>query len=110
MDEKYPVKDYYKISEVAEMIGVNASTLRFWEKEFGHYIKVVKRNNKRLYPRESLENIKLIKFLLKDEKYTIEGAKQKLRNRRKAVKNKQEILEELHRLKNFLKSLRDQLS
>ncbi len=109
MDE-YPDKDYYKIGEVAQILGVNASTLRFWEKAFGGYIKPVKRNNKRLYRRESLETLKLIKFLLKDEKYTIEGARQKLKYQRKQIKEKQQIIEDLEKLKSFLKQLKNQLS
>lgn len=69
---------YYKISELSDMLGVETSVLRFWEKEFPqiHPLKVGPR--KRLYRRKDLETFQEIKRLLYDERFTIAGAKKRL--------------------------------
>ena len=61
-----PEKLYYRISEVADHLEVEPSTLRFWEKEFKQ-IRPVKRNNERLYRPEDVRLLELIKYLLREE-------------------------------------------
>lgn len=79
MHVNLPEKRYYKIGEVADAFGVNASLIRFWEKEF----KVIKpkKNAKgnRLFTKEDIENFKLIYNLVKERGFTLDGAKQKLK-------------------------------
>ena len=101
-------KLYYNISEVARMLGVNLSTLRFWEKEFKQ-IKPVKRNNERRYRPQDVETLKLIKYLLKEEKYTIEGAREKLAKRKGYIKTKQQMITDLEQIRDQLKKWRDNL-
>ncbi len=103
-----PDKLYYRIGEVAEFLGVEPSTLRYWEKEF-RQIRPVKRNNERLYRPEDIKTLELIKFLLKEEKYTIEGARAKLAKRKGYIKTKQQILRDLEHLRDKLKKWRDNL-
>ena len=74
-----PEKKYYSISEVATHFDVNTSLLRFWEKEFKQ-IKPKLVNNRRYYTKETVELIKLIKFLLKDKGLTIKGVKNVLKS------------------------------
>lgn len=72
-------KLYYSIGEVAELLQVNASLLRFWEKEFN--LSVSKKNKKgnRLYTAKEIEKIQRIYHFVKVEGYTLEGAKKALK-------------------------------
>ena len=76
-----PEKRYYKIGEVAQAFQVNTSLIRFWEKEFD--VLKPKKNAKgnRLFTQEDLKNIKLIYNLVKENGFTLEGAKQKLKSK-----------------------------
>ena len=72
---------YYSIGELSKMLEVNASLLRFWEKEFG--LKVSKRNKKRnrLYSVKEIEVINRIYALVKVNGYTLDGAKKALKDK-----------------------------
>lgn len=74
-------KMYYSIGELSKMLEVNASLLRFWEKEFG--LKVSKRNKKgnRLYSVKEIEVINKIYALVKVNGYTLDGAKKALKEK-----------------------------
>jgi len=74
-------KMYYSIGELSKMLEVNASLLRFWEKEFG--LKVSKRNKKgnRLYSVKEIEVINRIYALVKVNGYTLDGAKKALKDK-----------------------------
>ena len=74
-------KMYYSIGELSKMLEVNASLLRFWEKEFG--LKVSKRNKKgnRLYSVKEIEVINKIYALVKVNGYTLDGAKKALKDK-----------------------------
>jgi len=74
-DEVLFSKSYYPISEVALMFNVNISLLRFWEKEFDVLKPRKNRKGDRLFRPEDVKMLKLIYFLLREKKYTIEGAK-----------------------------------
>lgn len=78
----YPSKLFYKIGEVAEITTLEPYVLRYWEGEFN--LKLTKSKNKqRLYQKKDIDQILRIKQLLYDEKFTIAGAKRKLRERGK---------------------------
>lgn len=78
MNINLPDKLYYSIGEVARAFDVNASLIRFWEKEF-ESIKP-KKNNKgnRLFTKKDIETFKTIYYLVKVKGHTLEGAKQAL--------------------------------
>lgn len=78
MNIELPDKLYYSIGEVAKAFNVNASLIRFWEKEFD--IINPKKNNKgnRLFTPKDIENFKTIYYLVKVKGHTLEGAKQSL--------------------------------
>ena len=101
-------KMYYSMSSVAEMFKVNQSLLRYWENEFE--ILKPKKNGKgdRLFRPEDVKNLKLIYHLLRERKYTIEGAKEFLRNNKKADE-KFGVIEALKNLKGFLNELKANL-
>jgi DNA-binding transcriptional MerR regulator/FtsZ-binding cell division protein ZapB len=100
-DEKLYTKRYYSIGEVASMFKVNTSLIRFWENEF-EFIKPHKTGKgDRLFTGDDVKNIQLIYHLLREKKYTIEGAKDYLRNNKKSSE-KFEVINQLQQLKQFL--------
>ncbi len=101
-------KLYYRIGEASRILDVKPSTLRFWEKEFPQ-IKPKRKHGERFYTEEDLKLFKKIKFLVHEEKYTIEGAKRKLRQASKKITDKQELLEALKNMRSELKELKKRL-
>jgi DNA-binding transcriptional MerR regulator len=100
-DETLFLKRYYSIGVVSEMFKVNHSLIRFWENEFD--ILKPKKNGKgdRLFRPEDVKNLKLIYHLLRERKYTIDGAKTFLKKSKTAEK-KFEMIESMKSLKSFL--------
>lgn len=101
-------KQYYSIGEVAEMFHVNASLIRFWEKEFS--ILQPKKNKKgnRLFTPIDIKNLKLIYHLTKERGFTLEGAKTALKANNKAIEQ-HDIIESLENIKSFLIELKNNL-
>lgn len=111
------VKLYYSIGEVAEMFEVNASLVRFWEKEFDIIKPQKNKKGNRLFTPEDIENFKLIYNLVKEQGLTLEGAKKYLKENKKAVKHElkstknqqQEIEQKLKAIRNRLIELKSGL-
>lgn len=99
---------FYPIGETARMLHVNASTLRFWEKEF---MLNPKRNKKgdRFYTPEQLEELRFICHLLKEKKLTIEGARKVLATGREQAEHNWQIVKKLEAIRTELKALKEQL-
>lgn len=95
-------KIYYKIGEVCEITGLKPSVLRFWEKEFRQLKPVKLSSNQRYYTSNHIELLNKIKYLLYEEKLTIEGARKKLRE--DSAEDK--LLEIKLELKEILKELK----
>jgi DNA-binding transcriptional MerR regulator len=74
-----PAKPYFKIGEVAGIVGVAPSVLRYWETEFAQVRPEKSRTNQRVYDRASVERLLAIRTLLYDDGHTIAGARRKLR-------------------------------
>ncbi len=100
-DEKLFSKQYYGIGEVATMFHVNASLLRYWETEFD--VLKPKKNGKgdRFFRPEDIKNLQIIHHLLRQKKFTIQGAKDYLKNNRQS-KEKFDMVKQLQQLKAFL--------
>ncbi len=79
MDE-IPDRMFFRIGEVAQIVGVEAHVLRYWESEFGE-IKPVRSNKQRLYRKKDVELLLRIKRLLHEEGFTISGAKKQVRSK-----------------------------
>lgn len=105
MPEDEIEKLYYSIGEVSEIVGQEPHVLRYWEQEFDILNPQKNRAGRRVYTESDIETIERIRFLLKEEKYTIDGARQAI-DRGEA---KKEIADELRALRSFLVELRDQL-
>jgi DNA-binding transcriptional MerR regulator len=78
-----PDKLYFKIGEVAEIVSLRPSVLRYWETEFEVLKPIKSRTGQRLYNKKNLELILEIKKLLYSEKHTIDGARKKINSRGK---------------------------
>ena len=78
MEEKAIKRLYYSISEVSKITGLKAYVLRFWEMEFQELRPAKNRAGNRIYQVSDIRLVFLIKKLLYQEKYTIEGARQRL--------------------------------
>jgi|TARA_B100000530_G_scaffold334444_1_gene284339 DNA-binding transcriptional MerR regulator len=102
-------KIYYSISEVAEYLNVNSSLIRFWEKEF-EIIKPKKNSRgNRVFTKNDLNNLALIHHLLKEKKYTIKGAKKRIRENKEGVNKNFEIIKNLQNIRVQLSQIRDEL-
>lgn len=88
MQGKIPDKIYFKIGEASKIIGVKPYVIRFWESEFGLQ-RAKTKSSHRIYKRKDIELLLQIKDLLYRNKYTIEGAKKKLRDAGKEDRGKQ---------------------
>jgi DNA-binding transcriptional MerR regulator len=107
-DEILFQKQYYSIGDVAAMFKENTSLIRYWENEFS--ILKPKKNKKgdRFFRPEDIKNLKMIYHLLRERKYTIEGAKEFIKNN-KAAGEKHEMIESLEKIKSFLIELKNNL-
>ena len=101
-------KRYYSIGAVSAMFKVNISLVRFWENEFD--ILKPKKNAKgdRLFRPEDIKNLQLIYHLLREKKYTIEGAKDFLKKNKKAEESF-EVIDSLKKMKSFLLEIKSNL-
>jgi DNA-binding transcriptional MerR regulator len=101
-------KSYYSIGSVSEMFKVNPSLIRFWENEFD--ILKPKKNGKgdRFFRPEDVKNLRLIYHLLRERKYTIEGAKEFLK-KNKGADEKFAMIESLKKIRAFLSELKTNL-
>ena len=104
-----PAKRYYRIGEIAKAFDVNASLIRFWDKEF-EALKPKKnaKGNRRFTP-EDVQNLKLIYNLVKERGYTLEGAKNYLKEQNQKSLNDFDIITKLERVKNELIKIKNQL-
>lgn len=104
-------KEFYKIKDVAEFVGVPQSTLRFWEREFPEYIKPIRNaGNIRYYRREDVEMLHMIRYLLHDRGMKIENTREELRMNRKNISRRMQILNTLTEVRGELTSLQKALS
>lgn len=113
MHSNLPDKMYYKIGEIAKAFNVNTSLIRFWEKEFKTLHPKKNKNGSRLFTQKDVASLQHIYHLVKEKGFTLEGAKQKIREKRAVGKEElstnQEVVLRLERIKNDLLQIRNQL-
>ena len=108
---KIPDKFFFKIGEVAEIVGVEQHVLRYWEDEFDTLKPEKNQAGQRLYRHKDIETVVRIKELLYEEMFTIAGAKKKLKEKKKDPNqlsfqfDPEEFLKWKKQLKNDLKSV-----
>lgn len=115
MSAAEPIQEFFSIGEVCELTELKPHVLRYWESQFKFLSPAKNRSGNRVYQRKEVELILLVKHLLYTEKYTIEGARLKVEEHRKAGDLKSvaraalalETVESLEReLKDLLRVLR----
>lgn len=84
MSAAEPVQEFFSIGEVCEITDLKPHVLRYWESQFKFLSPAKNRSGNRVYQRKEIELILLVKHLLYTEKYTIDGARLKVEEHRKA--------------------------
>src|SRR4051812_17933189 len=90
MTVSHPLQEFFSIGDVCQLTDLKPHVLRYWESQFRFLNPAKNRSGNRVYQRREIELIMLVKQLLYTEKYTIEGARQKLDEHRKAGELKRE--------------------
>ncbi len=104
-----PEKLYYGIGEVAEAFDVNASLIRFWEKEFDVLRPKKNAKGNRKFTPQDIKNLELIYHLVKERGFTLEGAKIHLKEGKKETLSNFDIIRKLEGVKAQLTELKNNL-
>jgi len=107
-DDKLFLRQYYTMRETSNMFGVNQSLLRYWENEFDVLKPKKNRKGDRYFRPEDIKNLELIYHLLKVRKFTIEGAREYIKSKKKVL-DTFELVQRLEKLKGFLNELKSHL-
>lgn len=103
------LKLYYSIGEVAQMLGVSETLLRFWEKKFPQLNPKRAGRDIRQYRQEDVETAKMIYHLVKERGMTLDGAQRRLRDNGEAARRNYEVVDRLKAIREELVSMRDAL-
>lgn len=104
-----PEKLYYSIGEVAKAFDVNASLIRFWEKEFDEIQPKKNAKGNRKFTPKDIEHIQLIYHLVKERGFTLDGAKVHLKEEKKKTLSNFEIIRKLQQIRAELVKIKDNL-
>lgn len=102
-----PDKLYYSIGEVAKRFDVRTSLIRFWEKEFDIIQPQKNKKGNRLFTKKDVENFHVIYHLVKERGFTLQGAKDKLKENKEDTVNKAEVVARLKEIRSFLVELKE---
>jgi DNA-binding transcriptional MerR regulator len=102
-------KLFYSIGEVADMLGVQTSAVRYWEKEFDLLKPRKNRKGNRLFTPADVENLKIIFHLLKVKGMTLAGAKMKMKENPEDLRRSKEVIDSLENIKSMLIEMRDSI-
>src|SRR5574339_604541 len=94
-NEKEIEKQYYTIGEVAAMFDVAASLIRFWENEFAQLRPKKNKKGNRQYTKQDIETLRTVYHLVKERGYTIQGAKDVMKNKSVQTKDKIDMIDSL---------------
>lgn len=108
MHPALPDKTYFKIGEVARLADIKTSVLRYWETEFSFLCPEKSSAGQRLYTKENIELVQQIKQMLYQDKYTIEGVRNKFKSRRSAQTSKTDPDKD-NNLQQILQQVRQEL-
>ncbi|MCH8902661.1 MAG: MerR family transcriptional regulator [Bacteroidetes bacterium] len=102
-------KLYHSIGEVANMLNVSTSLLRFWDKEFDILKPRKNKKGDRLFTQKDVDNVKLIYHYVKERGFTLEGAKRKLRENRSDSVNNYQVVESLKKIRGLLLDIKENM-
>lgn len=100
-------KKYYSIGDVSVLLNLPQSTIRFWEKQFAELQPKRSGGGTRKYTPKDIEQLKIIRFLIKDKCLTIDGAREHLKHNRQDLEQKYDVI---RRLKGIRRQLNDILN
>ena len=109
LNSNKPTKLYYTIKEVAQMMNVSESLLRYWESEFPHLRPKTTGNRVRQYTQKDIDQIKVIYNLVKVRGFKIAAARKYLQQNRAGAEKSSEVLDTLIRVRDELKDMKKQL-
>ncbi|MGI6242136.1 MAG: MerR family transcriptional regulator [Prevotella sp.] len=110
LNKNHKTKLYYSIKEVAQIIGVNESTLRYWETEFPDLKpKTVASTKVRQYTEKDIEDIKVIYNLIKVRGFKIAAARKYMHTNRESADKSSEVLETLISVRDQLNDMKKRL-
>jgi len=109
IDEIKREKLFYSIGEVADMLGVQTSAVRYWEKEFDILRPRKNRKGNRLFTPEDLKNLKIIHHLLKEKGMTISGVKKRMKENPESLDKNLEVTRVLGNIRDMLIEMRDNI-
>lgn len=98
-------KLFYKINDVAEILDVSPSTLRYWEREFPDCAPTRSSTNIRYYTPENIEKLKMIHYLLKTKGMKIEAAKRQLEGNKANIARRLDIIDKLTEVRSELSEM-----
>ena len=107
--EKTIEKKYYAIGEVAEIFNVATSLIRFWESEFDIIRPKKNRKGNRQFTVEDIENVRIIYHLVKEKGFTLQGAKEVLKNGNKEIQSRMSAVDSLKKVRAFLVDLKNRV-
>lgn len=107
--EKKIEKKYFSIGEVATQLGVTTSLIRFWENEFDIIKPKKNRKGNRQFTKEDIENVKLIYHLVKEKGFTLQGAKDMLKNNHSRMQDRLKLVDSLKDIRVFLDELKNSI-
>lgn len=107
--DKLPKKLYYGIGEVSKAFDVNASLIRFWEKEFSSIKPKKHANGQRYFTTDDIKAIEIVFHLVKERGYTIEGAKAHLKTYKNEKPEHFDLIRKLTNIKEELTKLKNSL-
>lgn len=110
MDTNDLNKKFYKISDVAAILGIPATTLRYWEKEFTIIKPRRNAKNIRFYTPADIETIRKVYYLVKEKGLKLDAAQEQIRRNRANVDKRFEVIERLKDIKQELLELDEALS
>lgn len=102
-----PDKMGFKIGDVAEILGIKQYVLRYWETEFDVLKPKKASNNQRMYTRKDVENALLIRKLLHRDRFSIEGARNAMKELKAHVRKEKDMTQVIHRIDNMNDSVED---
>ena len=112
MEQGNPNKMFYRVGEVSQLVGVESYVLRYWEKMFPQLKPEKDESGQRVYTRSDIDMVLRIKNLLYEERYTIDGARKRLREGskdRSKGRAKSESSEDVQELLTILKDVKSTL-
>lgn len=111
MNVSIPDKSYFRIGEVSRLLGVQPYVIRYWESEFKTVRPIRTRSDQRLYRHKDVEELLLIRRLLYDENFTINGARKRLgKVRGEEAAGRDGVAELLSEIEKGLRHIRELVS